>query len=108
MIKKLNLNGISTQDRHLTIDMIQEVIEKQGGILLHHQMFSDVQISMMIEIKESNYLEFYAGLKEFIRISELDETKINRDSVKECILYLNISFSKSKGDLKNEIPAVPG
>lgn len=108
MLKKFNLNGISRRDRHLTIDLIQLEIERQEGILLQHQMFSDLQISMLVEIRESKIMDFHNAIKEFLTLSKLSPETVDTDVKKECILFLNVSFSKGRGDLNIEIPHVPG
>ena len=33
---------------------------------------------------------------------------ISTDSKKDCLLLLNVTFTKGTGDLRIEIPAVPG
>jgi len=47
-------------------------------------------------------------LSKIFKLSELDSNGVNNDSQKEWIISLNISFIKGEGNLKWEVPAVPG
>lgn len=105
MPKKYFWNAISHMDRHTTINDIEKVVLKYGFIIDHH-MFSDMEMSFTIEIQERRIKKLYSRLKKHIRLIDPDIPVSGNH--KESILYLHLSFSKSKGKLEIEIPAVPG
>jgi len=50
MIRKLFWEAYSNGDRNKTIDLVKEVILKNDGYLINYMMFSDLAISLRIEI----------------------------------------------------------
>lgn len=97
--------GYSYDDRHSAIDIIQNAISKYGNVVDFH-LFSDMTMSMTIEIEELKVDKLYDELKQIIRIQESPYLKSS--SKKERTVYLNITFARGKGDLRNEVPSVPG
>ena len=65
-------------------------------------------MSLIIEIEENNILHLYKELDEKLIFSETKSKNIDANSTKTRWILMNISFSKGKGDLPNEIPDVPG
>ena len=98
-------SGFSDSERHSAINKIQSVVSKYGDVIDVH-FFSDISLSMTIEIEEFKIDKLYNELTKIIGVqnSEL----LNSISKKERTIYLNITFSKGKGDLKIEVPALPG
>ena len=97
--------GFSDDERHSAINKIQNTISKYGDIV-DFRLFSDISLSMVIEIKEFSIDKLHDELKKIIGVQEFK--KLNSISTKERTIYLNISFSKGTGNLKIEVPAVPG
>lgn len=93
------------KDRHAAISQIQSVVAQYGD-LVDIRLFSDISINMTIEIEECKIDKLYEALAIIIAIDKSD--LMNSISIKERIIYLNISFSKATGDLKQEVPSVPG
>ncbi len=69
-------------------------------------MFSDIAISMIIEIEEFKVDSLFDELTSYMKMNEFEY--ISTDSKKECIILLNVTFTKGTGDLRIEVPAVPG
>ncbi len=93
------------KDRHAAISQIQFVVAQYGD-LVDMRLFSDISLTMTIEIQESKIDYLYQTLSSLIAIDKSD--LMNSIVTKERTIYLNISFSKATGDLKQEVPAVPG
>lgn len=97
--------GLSKEERHSAIDEIQRVISDYGYVVDVH-FFSDISLSMTIEIEESKIDDLYEELTKIIEIQTTEY--LHSTSKKERTVYLNITFAKGTGNLKIEIPSVPG
>jgi len=97
--------GYSNLERHAAIDEIKKVVSKYGDIVDVH-MFSDVSLNLTIEISSFNIDKLYDELTQIIVLQKAE--RMNSISTKERTIYLNTSFSKGTGNLKIEIPSVPG
>ena len=108
MIKKVNWQAFSNHDRTSLIEEIKSTISANGGAIINFNMFSDLALNLSIEIEARDLIKLHSALSKILRISELDSSEIRMESKKEYYLFLNISFTKGKGNLKNLIPEVPG
>ena len=97
--------GYSNDERHAAISKIQSVISKYGCVVDFH-LFSDISMSMTIEIEEFKIDTLYDALTEQLGMQERDY--LNSTSGQERTVYLHINFAKGTGDLKIEVPSVPG
>jgi len=97
--------GFSNDERHAAINKIQRVISRYGDVVDFH-LFSDISLSMTIEIEEFKIDKLYDELTEIIGIQKPEY--LNSISKKERTVYLNITFAKGTGNLKIEVPSVPG
>lgn len=97
--------GFSNKDRNISIFEIEEVVNRYGFITDYHR-FSDMEISIKIEIEEQKIDSLYTDLKKYISLNASDDLHLKTN--KERLILLNVTFVKSTGDLKNEVPAVPG
>lgn len=97
--------GYSTNERHAVIQEVQQVISRYGDLVDVH-FFSDVSLSLRIEIIECNIEPLYHALTQLIRMET--SSQLTSTSKQEIIVLLNISFGRGTGNLKQEIPAVPG
>jgi hypothetical protein len=95
----------TNNDRHIAIYEIENITNQYGFITDFH-MFSDVEINIKIEIEEANINNLYTDLKNYMTLSDYEVC--HSKSNKECTILLNITFLKSTGDLRNDVPAVPG
>ena len=95
----------SNDERHTAIDKIQSAVSKYGDII-EFKFFSDLSITLMIEIMESKIGKLNAELRDIIAIDKYVHN--NLTSQIERTIYLNITFTKGTGNLKIEVPSVPG
>jgi len=108
MLKKLNWQAYTDGERNKVIEEVKDVISSSDGYILNFQMFSDLALSLSIEIEGNGIHTFHQAISSVLKISNLDEDIINVKSKKEWLIFLNIPFSRGKGDLERKIPAVPG
>jgi hypothetical protein len=97
--------GISNKDRNVAIYEIEKVANQYGYITDFH-MFSDLEINIKIETTEQKIAGLYTDLKNYLTLNEI--LIIDSDSDSEIPVFLNITFIKGTGNLKIEVPSVPG
>ena len=105
---KLNWEAITIENRTSAIDKVKDAINKIGGYIINFNIYSDLAISLTIEIEEQDILDLHTELNKHIKISNTELENLNKESKQDWWILLNISFSTGKGNLKKEIPNVPG
>ena len=108
MLKKLNWEAIATDERNKVIEAVKDAISTHDGYIMNFNMYSDLGLSLSIEIEENNIIGLYKALATILNMPDFKEGHININSKKECLLLLYVSFIQGKGALKNVIPKVPG
>ena len=108
MLKKLNWQAYSGDDRNKSIDEIKRIISASDGCIVNFQMYSDLALSLSIEIEESHIPDLHKALCSILKISDLDPESIRPESKKEWLVFLTVSFRHGTGELKKDIPSVPG
>jgi hypothetical protein len=104
-MKRYYWNGISKDERIKSISEITAIVDSYAAII-NFQRFSDISLSLVIEIEEYKINELYKKLEEVMFIEGFDNALSN--STAECIILFNITFTKSTGDVKYVVPAIPG
>jgi len=84
------LTGYCNHERHKGISEIQKVVSKYGDII-DFKIFSDISLSIVIEIKEYKIDELYDDLQKKLGMNKFEY--MNSTSQKERIIYLNITFA---------------
>jgi len=107
-MKKFRLKAFASEDRHNIIESVQDIVNDSKCFLISYKMFSDLQMSMYIEMKEHRLLNFYHRLSKKIKLSVFDLNDYDVHSKKTCRVYLNVSFVKGVGNLKVNVPKIPG
>ena len=97
--------GYSNDERHASINTIENVVSKYGDIV-DFKFFSDISLTMAIEIEEFKIDTLYNELANTIRMDKFEN--LNTVSKKERKVYLNVTFTKGTGNLAIEVPNVPG
>jgi len=97
--------GYSNNERLSAISNLKEVVGKYGDII-DFKFFSDVSLTVVIEIEARNIDKLYMELVEHIGMDKFKY--LNSNSKKERTVYLNITFTKGTGNLIIEVPPVPG
>lgn len=108
MFQKLNWQVYTNDDRNEVIENIKNTISACDGSIMNFNMFSDLAMSFSIETEEHNIIELHKDLSTILKISDFDQKRINQNSKKEWLISMNISFGRGKGELKKDIPAIPG
>ena len=104
-MKKLYWEGVSHKERTTGISEIEQVVNKHG-FLLDFKMFSDISISMIIELPERKVDQLYTDLETYMAMDPFE--KIGSENTRDCTVLFNVVFAKGSGDLKIEVPSVPG
>ncbi|NNE99418.1 MAG: hypothetical protein HKN25_10405 [Pyrinomonadaceae bacterium] len=92
-------------ERLTGIDRIKEEIGG-FGFIIDFKMFSDVSMSVSIEIEERKISRLFFALSSIMKIDDFES--LNSSSNKECLVLLNVTFNKGTGDKRIKAPAVPG
>lgn len=97
--------GYSNDERHASMSTIKSVVARYGNIV-DFKLFSDISLTMVIEMEEYKIDKLYDELVNNIGIDKFEY--LNSSSRKERTVYLNITFNKGSGNLIIDIPSVPG
>jgi len=103
-MKKIYWTGISKDERIKAISEITEIVDRYA-IILNFKKFSDIMLSLMLEVDENMLNDLSNDLKK-IMIVEGADTNYS-DSKLECTVFFSISFTKGTGDLLIEVPNIP-
>lgn len=89
------------------IEVIQacEDIINKFGFINEFKQFSDLALSMSIEVSPDKIRTLYESLKDNLRLDPFDFKEVNENTKN---VFLNISFADGHGDLRVEVPQVPG
>lgn len=108
MQEKLNWQAFSNNDRNQVIENIKNEISNADGYIINFNLFSDLALTLSIEIEENKIEALHKSLSHIVNLSAIEFNNLNSTSKKEWLIFINISFSKGKGYLKQKIPDVPG
>lgn len=108
MKNKLNWTLFSNKDRNEAINDLKDIITENHGWIVTSNFFSDLAMNMTIEIQEKDIVCLHSELDKSMIVSALKIDDIDEESDNEWWIFLNITFAQGKGDLKIEIPKVPG
>lgn len=98
-------NAYTHHERILATNDIEEIIH-EFGFITEVNPFSDIAIKFTIELPKKNIMPLYQKLKNYLTIDAFESEY--SDSSEEQDIYLNVTFTAGSGNLRNEIPAVPG
>jgi hypothetical protein len=104
-MKNIFWTGYCNEERQSAIPEIQKIVSKYGAVV-GFKLFSDISLTIVLEIEELKIDQLYDELKKKIGIDQSECLQSN--STLERTVYLNISFAKGSGNLINETPPVPG
>jgi hypothetical protein len=104
-MENLFITGYSNEERHSAIISIKAIIANFGDIV-DFKLFSDISLTVVIEVQESKIDKLYEALNQYLTMSHFDF--LHSISNKERTIYLNISFTQGTGNLNIEQPSVPG
>ena len=108
MKNKLIWTAYSSKPRIEIIEKIKSIISSNDGYIMNFNMFSDLAMTLNIEIPGDKIIELHNTMNCILKISNIESNSLNQGLKKEWRIFINISFSRGKGELKMEIPTVPG
>ena len=103
-MKRYYWSGISNDERIKAISELTDIVGK-FAIILNFQKTSDISLSLALEIEECKLSDLYFRIKRIMSV-EGHETNLT-DSHADCLVFLNITFTKGTGDLEIEAPDIP-
>jgi len=104
-MKRFFLTGYYSKERTTGVSEIERIIN-QTGFIVDFKMFSDISLSLTIEIEERKVDRLCDDLQTIMSLNSFNKLNLNSES--ECVVFLNITFTKGTGDLKIEVPSIPG
>jgi hypothetical protein len=104
MIRKLNWELFSPQERAPAIDELKRSINRCDGNIITCEMFSDLSMNLILEIAEKHVSDLHTELQKVVDISDLDKQLISDDTENEWTILMNINFAKRTGKLKSQKP----
>ncbi len=104
-MEKFNVSGICSANRYAGLNLIEQLISRHCW-MVDFKMFSDFSTGFVVEIEKHCIGELYAELQEVMQMDEIDIPESASDE--NCRLLLNVTFMHGKGDLRTEVPDVPG
>ncbi|MBD0257635.1 MAG: hypothetical protein ICV83_18130 [Cytophagales bacterium] len=102
---KLYWTGICGQERNGAITQISSIINRYG-CFTDFRLFSDVSLSMVIEVEERKVDALYAELGSYLALE--DFPPIHSSSARERVILFHVTFTRGTGNVAREVPAVPG
>lgn len=104
-MRRVYWTGYCYKPRNQAIYEINQIVN-QYGALLDFKMFSDVSMSLVIEIEARNLAVLKHALQEWVQIDE--DAPFESNGKQTCFILAHLTFTKGTGNLKIEVPAVPG
>jgi hypothetical protein len=91
--------GICNKDRNLAISELTSIVDKYA-IILNFQRFSDISLSLMLELEECHLSNLQNDLKSLMTIDSDDA--VSTESRTTCVVFFNVTFTKATGNLEIE------
>jgi hypothetical protein len=108
MRKKLNWQGYTNDNRNLIIDRVKTVINKSEAYIVNFTSYSDLALSLSLEVEEKSIRPLYHSMTEILTLSDQNFDALDQNANKEWLVLMNISFGSGTGNMKSDIPNVPG
>ena len=96
--------AFSPQSKYQAIPKLEEIIDRHEGFIVDIKPFSDLSLSLRIELEERNIDALYTGLQKAMELKPFET--MDSSSKRERTVFLNITFAKSTGDVRQNIPQV--
>ena len=93
MQKKLSWQAYAKGERNKVIDAIKSSISTNEACIVNFNLFSDLALTLSIEIEEANIVLLHNALSQIVDKSDIDIQDINSEYKKEWIIFMNISFT---------------
>jgi len=113
MKRRIHLQTYTDEERHRAITRLRELIADAGGWIVDFQLFSNLALSVIIEITFADLKRLLETLEECnVQLSDQSRSTVVALSlespVEEIRVLINLAFSQGDGELRQHLPAVPG
>lgn len=102
---RLHWTGYSHESSHVLLFKAEETI-RPFGFITDIQPYSDLALSLKIEVQGERIQPLYQALSAIMKI-DTDENE-QQQAEGETAIMLNIRFSSGSGNKRYEVPVVPG
>lgn len=97
--------GISNDARIEGLDKIKTTVDSFAFIMDFH-FFSDLSVSLVISVQSENILPLKLALSTFMNVDDNPLLAVVPNT--EHTILFNITFTKGSGNLRIEVPQIPG
>ena len=104
-MKRLYWTGYCALPRNEAISRL-EIDVNRHGYIVDFKPFSDVSMSLFLEVPENEAEALYRDLSDWMQLDDCDFSECT--SQRDIVVLFNLSFAKSTGDLRHVVPDVPG
>ena len=104
MTQRIFLKAYCNQSRYEAIGALEDIISEHAYIV-EFMPFSDIALSLIIEVSGKNLKALMNDLEKYTHLPEL---QISPEQDREYQLMLHVTFINGMGNLKHEVPNVPG
>lgn len=108
MIRKLNWRAYTSKDRLEVLEEVKRLVMTSSGYIVNFQAFSDLALSLSIQIEEKGIPDLWQALSSVLEVSDTELNHLNPNSESEWLIFIHISFTRGKGNLETIVPEVPG
>lgn len=102
-MKRIYWKLYSIENVNQVLFEIPRIINRYG-IIINSSLLSDYCMNFMFEIESSEIISLKNDLGRYVSNHDYGEDICEC----RCIIFLNLRFINSTGDVKNKIPNVPG
>lgn len=108
MKHKFNWQLYAKQKRHAAVLALKAAISASDGWIVQHQRFSDLAMSLTIELPLDNVPNFHAALQAIAVVDGEPPAPTGAGATRDCWVFLNVTFPEGTGDVALDVPMVPG
>ncbi len=103
--RHITWKGFSSKERNIAIHEIEQIINIYADII-DFRFFSDMDVTLKIEISERKISDLYNKLGTYLNLDHFQFETTNSD--REFIIHLQLTFANATGNLTHTVPSVPG
>ncbi len=100
-MKRHYWTAICTEERLKAMADLTRIID-QYATILNFQRFSDVSLSLVLELEANKVSELQLALRQVLLL-EGEDVAPTKAAV-DCLVLMNVTFARGKGNLEVEMP----
>ena len=108
MLRKLNWQGFTNDNRHLIIEQIKAAINACDAYIVNFNLYSELSLNLSVVVEGKSIAQLFTSLTPILSMSEQDPGQFDTKASREWTVFVNITFGAGKGDLKSDVPNIPG